>query len=417
MFRLIIIGSVVITQVLMYVTFVLFLRRQKFYKPWVKWAALVPFLLIFLPFLYINIFIGRGFQPPPWLAAVMPVFYIWMGASLMLTIWLLAGKALTLLFMIPVWIAKILKPSREKINRFFSKPEVKKVSHSRREFVKYATGAVTVYAFASATYGYFSQDDYEITHREIHIDNLPAALKGVTITLISDLHSGLNMSEADLRMYTEAMNELNSDIICVPGDLINSRTTEVPPVINAFRDLNTKYGAFGSLGNHDFFQDPDYVASAITNESPVKIIRNNYEKLHINGHDLFIIGVDDTRSSGSTIDKVVIDRIDEVMKRAGSAEPTFLSSPKILLCHKPYGFDTIAQKKIDLTLAGHTHGGQVVPFKMGRLNVSLAGFASKYVEGLYTINKMNMYVSRGVGSIIVPLRLNCPPEITKITLV
>jgi len=86
------------------------------------------------------------------------------------------------------------------------------------------------------------------------------------------------------------------------------------------------------------------------------------------------------------------------------------------LCHKPYAFDEIAKRDFDLILAGHTHGGQVVPFKYGNINISFAALVSKYIEGLYKIGKSNMYVSRGIGSVGLPIRVNCPPEITKITL-
>jgi predicted MPP superfamily phosphohydrolase len=89
----------------------------------------------------------------------------------------------------------------------------------------------------------------------------------------------------------------------------------------------------------------------------------------------------------------------------------------VLLCHKPYGFDNIAQRDVDLVLSGHTHGGQVVPVKIGSFNLSFAGLLSKYIEGHYKIGKANMYVSRGIGTVALPIRINCPPEITKITLV
>ena len=77
----------------------------------------------------------------------------------------------------------------------------------------------------------------------------------------------------------------------------------------------------------------------------------------------------------------------------------------------------MAKRDLDLVLAGHTHGGQVVPFKFGNFNLSFAAFVSKYISGYYNIGKANMYISRGIGTVGLPIRLNCPPEITKITLV
>jgi predicted MPP superfamily phosphohydrolase len=117
------------------------------------------------------------------------------------------------------------------------------------------------------------------------------------------------------------------------------------------------------------------------------------------------------------MDRVVLDYLDRMGEYLRKNEPTYESSPKILLCHKPYAFDNIAKRNPDLVLAGHTHGGQVVPIKFGRLNLSFAAAVSKYVEGLYRIGNSSMYVSRGIGTVALPIRINCPPEITKITLV
>ena len=185
---------------------------------------------------------------------------------------------------------------------------------------------------------------------------------------------------------------------------------------NAFRDLKAKYGVYGSLGNHDFFQDAEYVSKAILNESPVQLLRNDHRAININGKKLYMMGVDDTRGSGSDMN-TVLNYYTGLETKIKQNEAEFNSSPKILLCHKPYGFDALATKEIDLVLSGHTHGGQVVPVKFGNFNMSFAATVSKYIEGIYKIGKSNMYVSRGIGSVGLPIRINCPPEITKITLV
>ena len=185
---------------------------------------------------------------------------------------------------------------------------------------------------------------------------------------------------------------------------------------SAFRDVKAKHGIYGSLGNHDFFQDADYVAKALNNESPIQLLRNEHRVLKINGKELYMMGIDDTQSSGAKMDEVLkyYGAMDEFLKKN---ETAFSTAPKVLLCHKPYGFDTLATKEIDLILSGHTHGGQVVPVKFGTFNLSFAATVSKYIEGIYKIGKSNMYVSRGIGSVGLPIRINCPPEITKITLV
>ncbi len=412
-----IIYAIIALQGLVYYQFIHYLKSQKFYKPSYKWWALIPFVLFDGMYLLVNFVWGRSFSPPDWFkyGAVYP-FYIWISATFFISLWLLAGKLIKLPFLLPVWIAKIFKPLREKIKRVENKPAVQKVNHSRRKFVRYATMGVSAYAFGGAAVGMLRHDSYIIEHKDIKIDNLPEELKGTTITLISDIHSGQYMNEHDMREYAELINSLGSDIICIPGDFVNSRAEEVPPLTKAFRDLKAKHGVYGSLGNHDFFMNGDYVASAISNETPIQMLRNDYRKITINGKELYMMGIDDTRGGGMHMETVMryLGTTEDKMKQQ---EQDMEGKPKILLCHKPYGFDELAPKNIDLILAGHTHGGQVVPVKLGNFNLSFAASVSKYIEGLYTIGKSNMYVSRGIGTVGLPIRLNCPPEVTVIKLV
>ena len=87
-----------------------------------------------------------------------------------------------------------------------------------------------------------------------------------------------------------------------------------------------------------------------------------------------------------------------------------------MVYHKPYFFNDFSKEKIDLTVSGHTHGGQIVFAKFGGLNLSMATFVSDYLDGLYKNGNSSMYVSRGIGTVFLPLRLNCRPEITILTL-
>lgn len=405
-------------QYFIYFQFVRFLKTTKSYKPSYRLWAAIPFLLFDLPFTFVSIVWANHFEPPEWFRTIfMNPFYVWIGATFFIFQWLLIGKLIKLPFKIPIWIMKIFKPLRERIKRFKEKETVRKVDYSRRQFVRYSTLAVSAYAFGAASYGIIKNNDYKITYRDIKIENLPQELKGTTITLLSDIHAGQYMTEKDMTEYAEIMNNLGSDIICIPGDFVNFNSEDSHYVAKAFRDLKAKHGIYGTLGNHDFFQNPDYVADVMNNESPVKILRDSHNKITINGKDLFMLGVDDNISSGNQMNGATVIHIDEMNKYLVEKEPGYNNAPKILMCHKPYAFDEIAKRDFDLILSGHTHGGQVVPFKYGDINISFAALVSKYIEGLYKIGKCSMYVSRGIGSVGLPIRLNCPPEITKITLV
>ncbi|MBZ0201732.1 MAG: metallophosphoesterase [Ignavibacteria bacterium] len=408
---------IIALQGLVYYSFIKYLKTTRFYKPSHRWWVLAPFVIFNLSALVISLVWGRSFMPPEWFKYLgLYPYYVWMAATFLISLWLLAGKIIKLPFQIPVWIAKLIKPLREKINAFKNRKAVKTIDLSRRKFVRYTTMGLSAYAFTGAAYGILRHDAYKIEHKEIKIDNLPPELRGTTVTLISDIHAGQYMNEKEMREYADVINELGSDIICIPGDFVNFDSRDIHALTAAFRDLKAKYGVYGSLGNHDFFQDADYVSKGIMNESPIQLLRNQHRKINIKGKDLYLMGVDDTRGSGAQMD-AVINYYEQVELGASALNQGFNDSPKILLCHKPYGFDALAQKNIDLVLAGHTHGGQVVPIKFGNFNLSFAASVSKYIEGLYKIGKSNMYVSRGIGSVGLPIRINCPPEITKITLV
>lgn len=411
------IGILLGLQTLVYFTFINYWKTTKFYKPVHRWWVLAPFLVFNISFIAISVIWGRKFTPPEWfrIVALYP-FYVWIAATFFISLWLLIGKIIKLPFQIPIWIAKIFKPLRRKINSVKEKKAVRTVDLSRRKFVRYATMGISTYAFAGATYGMIKHDSYEIDYKNITIEDLPPELRGTTITLLSDIHAGQYMNEKEMREYADVINSLESDIVCIPGDFVNFESKDIHMLTSAFRDVKAKHGIYGSLGNHDFFQDADYVAKALNNESPIQLLRNEHRVINIKGKELYMLGIDDTQSSGA--------RMEEVLKYYGAMDeylmnndPKFKNSPKVLLCHKPYGFDTLATRNIDLVLSGHTHGGQVVPIKFGTFNLSFAATVSKYIEGIYKIGKSNMYVSRGIGSVGLPIRINCPPEITKITLV
>jgi hypothetical protein len=330
--------------------------------------------------------------------------------------WLLIGKIIKAPFLLFIWISKLFKPVKIKIEALKNKRAVKAVDLSRRKFVRYSTFAVASYAFLGSGYGVVKHNAYQIDYEKIKISNLPEEFKGLTITLLSDIHAGQFMDENDMKEYCDVVNDLGSDMVCIPGDFVNFDRTDSHMVAKAFKDMKAKYGIYGSLGNHDFFQDADYVADVMVNESPVKMLRNNYKKITINNKDLFILGVDDIAASGANMARV-LEYLDSLTTYLNENEKSFATSPKILLCHKPYAFDALAARNLDLVFAGHTHGGQVVPVKVGDFDLSFAAFVSKYIAGFYNIGKSNMYVSRGIGTVILPIRLNCPPEVTKITLI
>ncbi|MCB0726328.1 MAG: metallophosphoesterase [Ignavibacteriae bacterium] len=405
-------------QYLVYRTFRKFARSKYPESKFIKYLSVYPFIIFNLPFIYI---IANGFSsaniPETIYTYVFLPFYIFQGAVIFIGLFLLIGKILKAPFSISYWILNKF----ESINKFFNKPEVKKIDNSRRKFIRGTTALVSGYAFTGATLGVLSSHDYEIVNKDIKIDNLPKELAGTTITLISDIHSGPYMKENMIKEYTDVINDLKSDFIFIPGDFTNSNKLEVHPLVKAISNLKANKGIYGTLGNHDYFSDPEYVAKVISNESPVKMLRNSSELININGKNISIIGCDDTRKSGSDSDNTLMSYYQSSMDLAKDqiekSGLVYEEVPKLLLFHKPYFFEEMTERKPDLIFSGHTHGGQVVLASFGDLNISFAGAVSKYISGLYRSGNSQMYISRGIGSVALPIRFNCPPEITKITLI
>ncbi|HAY34568.1 MAG TPA: metallophosphoesterase [Ignavibacteria bacterium] len=411
-----------ILQYLSFKTFRNFLKKKFPDNSNLKYFYFYPFILFNLPYLYILFNLIAGVKPPYWVVnyGYIP-FYIFQGAVMFIGLYLLIGKLIKAPFAIPYYFLNKFEYFKSKFSKVSDTVPVKKFNSSRRTFIKTSAALVSGYAFIGATTGVLSKNDYEIENIDLKIADLPEELKGTTISFISDIHSGPYMNENLMREYSEVLNELNSDLILISGDLTNSQKEEAFPLVNAFKDLKAKYGVYSSLGNHDYFSDADFVSRVINTESPVKILRNKSELININGKDLCIMGIEDTRQSGSNPDNILIKYLDETIDKTKKLftekNLEFDRTPKIALFHKPYFFEEIENRGIDLYLSGHTHGGQVVLAKFGDINLSFAGAVSKYISGLYKLPASQMYVSRGLACVALPIRLNCPPEITRIKLV
>ncbi len=314
-------------------------------------------------------------------------FSIWQGATIFIFIILMAIKLISL----PA------KPVFKKLNT----NKNPNFDESRRKFLKTAFFGISTYAFAGSTIGTFARNDYKIERIKIKIENLPDELKGLTIGLVSDIHSGIFMTEEEMREYALALESLKPDLILLPGDFITSDPEEIYPFVNAFGNLKAKYGVFATLGNHEFFSRQPKMIAKLLEENGIRVLRNESEKIEINGEKIFIIGIDDLRY-GADLDRAI-----------KNVEKNKL---KILLSHKPYAFEKFAHNQIELTVSGHTHGGQIVFAKIDDTYIAPASLVSKFVAGHYKLGNSHLYVTRGVGVVGLPIRFNCPPEITHITL-
>lgn len=277
------------------------------------------------------------------------------------------------------------------------------LSAERRKFLKWSgVAAIGVTLGPPLVSSIASAHDYRITKIPLSFPNLPAGLHGLSIAQVSDVHSGVYMTEDHMMEIVELTNSLHANIVALTGDHVDSSDVQIPSVCEAMKMLRSDYGVYGCLGNHDHFATAEKVSAALQQVNVV-MLDNAHRTLRINSEKLSFVGVDDAGYGSSNF-----ARLDHALE---GIDP---ESFKILLSHRPEFFRHAKKAGMDLTLAGHTHGGQVGVEFWG-INLNPAYLVTKYVRGLFVEEGKQMYVNVGVGMVAVPIRI-VRPEITFITL-
>ncbi|MBC8145711.1 MAG: metallophosphoesterase [bacterium] len=311
--------------------------------------------------------------------------------------------------------SRLMAPARAGLERLAVRRDP---TEPRRQFMRTAALAATGYIASASTLSAMRSEESRTEVVKIKVPGLPPALRGTTIALISDIHSSVYMTREDMEGYKKQLMALKADLIVMDGDFINSKLREVYPLAEAFSGMSAPLGVYGVTGNHDYYpRDIELVAREI-GQAGIKLLRNENIAIEKNGAKFHLLGMDDAYiydvNAYLANGRTQSGRIENLMR--GVAE----DSTKIFLCHKPYPFEEYSQLGVNLMLSGHTHGGQVVLAHLDNINLSFASLASRYVSGLYksrSNQKAQLYVSRGVGTVGIPLRINCPPEVTHIVLI
>lgn len=280
---------------------------------------------------------------------------------------------------------------------------------SRRRFLVTTLTGCAGLAFYS---GEIERHWVEITHREIRLRSLPPAFEGMRIVQLSDIHLAEFTEPFLLRHCIDQINRLQPDAVLLTGDFVSyeirSRKFSERSAwqcAEMLRELKCPQ-RYAILGNHDQSLSGTEVAKALR-ASGITVLINSCLPIERKGDRIWLSGLDDTLCGRPDLDRAIPAQI-----RGIEGEPL------ILMCHEPDYADDLrahpAGKAVGLMLSGHTHGGQVrLPF-VGALELPPGG--KKYVEGLFQLGSMQLYVNRGIGTIGVPFRFACPPEITEITL-
>ncbi len=244
---------------------------------------------------------------------------------------------------------------------------------------------------------------FRIRTIDIAFANLPPALDGASIAHLSDTHLGRFTTRDDVGRILDATNQLNVDAVAFTGDLIEFNLDDLPLGLDLLRGLSPRHRVVVCEGNHDLFQDRGAFENGVRSAG-FPLLLNESHTLDIRGYPVQFLGMGWGSAATGRSPQLERSAAATLARRRSDAF-------SVLLAHHPLAFDYAAEAGVDLTLAGHTHGGQL----MLTPNLGPGPMMYKYWSGLYRQGQAACVVSNGIGNWF-PLRVNAPAEIVRITL-
>ena len=254
-------------------------------------------------------------------------------------------------------------------------------------------GAVGVVGGTAAWGVGYERHHLGVTEAALPVHGLPFALNGVRIALLTDIHHSALVGADDVRAAVDLAMSLKPDIIVLGGDYVTFGDRRyVGPVAELLGTLHAPHGVFAILGNHDHDKD---MAAALASRK-FDVLKDQRSRVELRGEALELAGIRFWTRQPAQIERVVRRAKDTVL----------------LLAHDPRRLTEAALLNVPAVLSGHTHGGQVVLPGVG----ALAKARFPVLEGLGRQADTSIFVSRGIGTVYVPVRINCPPEVALVTL-
>jgi predicted MPP superfamily phosphohydrolase len=279
-------------------------------------------------------------------------------------------------------------------------------SPARRRFLEQTAVLISATGFAAAGYGLlYGRHNVEVVRQRIRLARLPKAFEGFRIAQLSDVHIGPFTTADYIRNCVAITNGLKPDLVVLTGDYISWDPEAEGEAVRALEGLRAPHGVFGCLGNHEQEGKIEEPITRLFAAQGIRILRQERAAIRLSDETLNLIGIDEPR--GEEWEHDVYRRMQQVQ---GLVMP---GTVNILLLHDPGVFDYAAELgvPIDLTLAGHTHGGQLsLDFVHRGLN--LGRLVTHYVSGWYEKGERQLYVNRGIGTTGFPIRLGARPEIS-----
>ena len=237
-----------------------------------------------------------------------------------------------------------------------------------------------------------------VEHHQIHLQRLPRELDGFRIVQLSDIHHSPFTSREQIERAVETANSLQPDIVALTGDYVSKERAYAAPCAELLSGLRARHGVYAVLGNHDHWTDAALITDLFRAEG-ITVLVNQGMRFENNGAAFWLAGVDDT----------MVGLEDLPLALAGSSDNEF----KLLLAHNPIILRRAARAGVDLVLSGHTHGGQVSL----RSERNKAGRPRRrLLKGLARQGETQIYITRGLGTVVLPVRFGCPPEVSLLEL-
>ncbi|HLI84116.1 MAG TPA: metallophosphoesterase [Bryobacteraceae bacterium] len=308
-------------------------------------------------------------------------------------------------------LARVVKGAGSAVMRKTSLPDSRGFQDhalDRRRFLEGVATAAVATPFVAGAYGLFwGRINLQVTRQPIRLANLPRGFHGFRIAQLSDIHVGPFMSEEQIRKFVEIANGLKADLIVLTGDFVTWDASTAPAVVNALSGLKAPLGVYGSLGNHDAWAAAEDELAELFSHTGVRILRQERTPIMAAGESINLIGVDFTNSHSMTVGGWHLSS----SRLEGIEKLMMPGTANILLSHNPDSFDRAAELGIDLSLAGHTHGGQLA-LEFISPEIAPSRLVTPYVAGWFERPGGQLYVNRGIGTIAAPMRVGAPPEIT-----
>jgi len=237
-----------------------------------------------------------------------------------------------------------------------------------------------------------------IERRTIRLTRLPRALDGLRVVQLSDIHHSPFTGREQVERAVEVANSLRPDIIALTGDYISHEREYAAPCAEMLGRLRARCGVYAVLGNHDHWTDAALVTDLFRAEG-IQMLVNEGMRFEDRGASFWLAGVDDT----------MVGLEDLPLALAGAKADEM----KLVLAHNPIIMRRATRASVDLVLSGHTHGGQIT----WRSERSASGRPRRrLLRGLGRRGETQIYVSRGLGTVVLPLRYGCLPEVSLLEL-